>query len=371
MAIWRLKLAFRYQFKHSLATHGGSENLVVGVTTTEGVVGYGEGIPRVFVTGETMAESLEALTDRLAPRVLGTSLPSPPRLLPALETLLPAVDREASPAACCALEIALLDAAARLENLPLGSLLGPRRRPAVIYSAVLPLASADRMSRYLAMVKEKALRFVKVKVGGDDDPAMLAAIRRELGEEVDLRVDANGAWTAAEAVARLREMIPYRLSAVEQPVPGKDVDGMAAVSAAVPLPVIADESLVTEADARELIAAGACRIFNLRLSKHGGFLPTLRLSRLAQAAGLGCQLGCHVGESSLLAAAGRHFALAGPDLAYAEGSFAPYLLAQDVTDHPVVFDRGGAGPPLPGPGLGVAAQERLLHDLASFRTVVT
>jgi muconate cycloisomerase len=371
LAIWRLNLAFQYPFKHSLATHGGSENLVVGLTTDQGVKGFGEGIPRAFVTGETMTGSLDALTTELALRALAHPLPPPPDLLPTLDRLFPPSVREAAPAACCALETALLDAASRTLGLPLSHLFGPPARQSLTYSAVLPLASQNQMARFLKIVKAKNLRFIKVKVGGADDLAMLACIRKELGEEVDLRVDANGAWTAAEAVARLAEMAPFHLSAVEQPVPREDLAGLAQVSAASPIPVVADESLVTATDARRLIEARACKIFNLRLSKVGGFLPALRLRRMAEAAGLRCQLGCHVGETSILAAAGRHFAFTCPDLVYAEGSFAPYLLTRDPVDEPVVFHQHGEGRPLAGPGLGVVALESALNDLASYQTVVT
>jgi muconate cycloisomerase len=318
-----------------------------------------------------MDASLRALTEHLSPRALSSFFPPPPDLLPALAELLPTVYREQWPAACCALETALLDAAGRTLGLPLSSFLGPGVRDAVVYSSVLPLVSEAKMATFLQLTKAREMRFVKVKVGSEHDLAMLASIRRELGPAVDVRVDANGAWGAGEALERIREMTAYGISAVEQPVPGGDLAGLAQVSAASPVPIIADESLVSEADARRLIDARACHIFNLRLSKLGGFLPALRLRRMAAEAGLRCQLGCHVGETSLLAAAGRHFALTSPDLVYAEGSFAPYLLTQDPVDAPVVFLQGGLGPPLAGPGLGALALEPALNELASYRTVVT
>jgi len=181
---------------------------------------------------------------------------------------------------------------------------------------------------------------------------------------VDIRVDANGAWTAPQAIQRIKEMAPYKISAVEQPVAKEDFVGMQTVSAAVDVPIIADESLCHEKDAQRLIDLGACRIFNLRLSKCGGLGVTTRIRRLAQEAGMLCQLGCHVGETSILSAAGRHFALCSPELVYVEGSYASFLLNRDLVPQPVTFGFAGLAHDLPGPGLGIQVMDRTLDELA-------
>jgi muconate cycloisomerase len=85
---------------------------------------------------------------------------------------------------------------------------------------------------------------------------------------------------------------------------------------------------------------------------------------MAQAAGILCQLGCHVGETSILSAAGRHFALTVPLLSYVEGSFSSHLLVRDVVLRPVAFNGGGMAYELPGPGLGVEVLETALEALA-------
>ena len=74
------------------------------------------------------------------------------------------------------------------------------------------------------------------------------------------------------------------------------------------MPIMLDESLCGMVDAEEAIAGGLCDLFNIRLSKCGGFIPSLRLVQVARRHGLGCQLGCQVGETAILSAAGRHFA---------------------------------------------------------------
>ncbi|MGQ9689106.1 MAG: mandelate racemase/muconate lactonizing enzyme family protein [Desulfobaccales bacterium] len=365
--IWHLNCKFRYPFKHKLAIHTGSDNLVVRLTTAEGISGYGEGIPRDYVTGESLGAGLDILKEKLGPALLGFQVDSPIFLLPSLSQLMETFAAEPSPAVFCALETALLDAAGRSWKQSLSSLLGPIVAAQIIYSAVLPLAGGPHLRQFFQLVRAQGMRFVKLKVGEDNDLETLSQARQELGPEVDLRVDANGAWSASEAIARLREMAVFRLSAVEQPVPKDDFEGLRQVQEAVDIPIMADESLCTLADAENLIRLRACRMFNIRLSKVGGLTAARGIKERADAAGIRCQLGCHVGETSILAAAGRHFAFTHGPLAYVEGSFAPYLLTRDPVQKPVAFGNGGVGLPLPGAGLGIKVLDEVLDEMAVSR----
>ena len=369
--IWHLNCRFRYPFKHKLATHTGSDNLVVRLTTDQGVSGYGEGIPRDFVTGESLGASLAFLKENLVPAILRFPAVSPATLLPSWRRFQEESGADTSPGAFCALETALLDAAGHTWGQPLARLLGAPAAGNLTYSAVLPLTAGPPLIKFLELARAQDMQYVKLKVGEDNDLDTLAQARSVLGEGIDLRVDANGAWGAAEAIARIREMAPFRLSAVEQPVAKEDFAGLRQVQEAVDLPIVADESLCTLDDAKRLIHLKACRIFNLRLSKMGGITNAIRIKEAAAAAGIRCQLGCHVGETSILAAAGRHFAFSQGPLSYLEGSFAPFLLNRDPVEEPVAFSRGGVGLPLPGPGLGVRVLEEVLDELAVSRITLS
>lgn len=357
-------MGFLYPVKHNLAEHSGTENLVVKVTADTPVPGYGEGVPRVFVTGETLPASLTFLSETLAPAILAQDFSSPPQLQEALRNLFQETAGELHPAAFCALETAILDAAGRAWNLPLHAFLGPWRSGRLVYSAVIPMAAPEQLARLFRQAKTLDLPFVKLKVGNPNDLEALRLAREILGWQIDIRVDANCAWSAAEAIRRLREMQPYRLSAVEQPVAKDDLAGLQEVSAAAGLPVIADESLCTEREARKLIDLKACQIFNLRLSKCGGPGAAGRIRQLAAAAGVRCQLGCQVGETSILSAAGRHFASCGPELIYLEGSYSPFLFAREPVAQTLGFGPGGLAPELPGPGLGIEVRDQVLEELS-------
>ena len=103
---------------------------------------------------------------------------------------------------------------------------------------------------------------------------------------------------------------------------------------------------------RRAVGAGTCDLYNLRLSKCGGFIPTLRLAQFAVQHGLGFQLGCQVGETGILSAAGRHFATSVKGIRNLEGSFDRHLVWDPLTTSDLTFGRGGWAPALVGCGLG-------------------
>jgi muconate cycloisomerase len=211
------------------------------------------------------------------------------------------------------------------------------------------------------------MRQIKVKVGTRDDTARLEAVRKAVGDDVELRADANAAWKADEAIEQLKRLAPFKLRAIEQPVGAADLAGMKRVRDESGVPVMADESLVTLQQARRLAELGACDYFNVRLSKCGGISGSLAVAKLAQEAGIKIQVGAQVGETGILSAAGRTFAAHLPSLAFAEGSFGTWLLAEDVTFENVAFGMGGRAPLLKTRGLSVTLKEDVLDRLAAAK----
>jgi muconate cycloisomerase len=333
----------------------------VALADDQGRVGYGEGVPRSYVTGETPRGSLEALERELAPLVLGSVL-DPHQALGWLEKQGGPKLIDRCPAAACALETALLDLAGQILNQPVSALLSDRPPVPVTYSAVIPLLPDKVMSAILARAKAINCKQVKVKVQRQGAVELVARVRRVLGPQVDLRVDANGAWTADEAVEIIAAMAPSRVEAVEQPVAKDDLEGLARVTAAVEPLVLADESLCTRGDARRLVENWAVGGFNLRLSKCGGPARTGDLLEMAAGEGLPSMLGCQVGELGL----GRHFASVHPELIYLEGSLTRFFMEKDLTRQDLTFGPRGQAPLLPGPGLGVKVDTAALTGCQAF-----
>jgi muconate cycloisomerase len=124
-----------------------------------------------------------------------------------------------------------------------------------------------------------------------------------------------------------------------------------------------DESLTSVQDAERAIQAGTCDLFNIRLSKCGGFLNSLTLAAMAHHANLGYQLGCHPGESGILSAAGRHFATSVDSIRYREGSADRHLIKDLITHESLTFGRGGWAPAIRTPGLGITIDEGKLQQI--------
>lgn len=359
--LYLLQIQLCMPIKHYLAERTHSENLVVKVVTDSGVVGFGEGIARQYVTGEVMEASLRFLQDHLIPQLNGFHPSGPPDLIEALAELLSEDNRAQAPAACCALELAILDAAGKTWSQSVAQMLGGGDQP-LIYSAVIPMMSPPSFHRLLQVIRDMEMSFVKIKVGNERDTEVLSLAREILGHEVDLRVDANGAWSSEEAQERIAAMMAYGISAVEQPVPKEDIQGLKRVSEQVELPIIADESLCLERDAKKLTSLDACQVFNLRLSKCGGILAANRLYEIGRKKAIAAQLGCQVGETGILSAAGRQLA-SSRKLLYLEGSYSSYLLKDDIVNERVEFGPGGMAQPLAGHGLGVSVNEETLQRL--------
>ena len=363
--LYLLQIELCMPIKHYLAERTHSENLLVKVVTDSGVVGYGEGIARQYVTGETTAASLSFLRDHLIPKSNGLHWDDPDDLFSKLRELISEPNRAQAPAACCALELAILDAAGKTWGQPVAKFFGGGREP-LVYSAIIPMMNQPSFHRLVHLIRDTRMSFVKIKVGNDQDLAVLSLAREILGHEVDLRVDANGAWSVEEAEERIGAMIPYGISAVEQPVPKNDMAGLKRLSDRMDTLVIADESLCIERDAKDLASLCACQVFNLRLSKCGGILAAHRMFEIGQKQGIAAQLGCQVGETGILSAAGRQFAMS-HKLRYLEGSYSNYILKEDIVNEPLEFGPGGIAQPLIGPGLGIKVNEEALERLTVMR----
>ena len=366
--IMTLSIPMRLTFRHALATRDTTDSIVVRVDDGEGHVGFGEGAPRSYVTGESSETAVEALQQRLAPRILGATLGSYDDAVAQLGRLLDGLPRNEH-AAMCALDLAVLDIAGHVFGCSAGTVVGPIEHERVRYSGVVSGDGVDAALKACEMIHGYGIAAVKLKVGTDpdDDLRILAGARSILGDECSLRIDANGAWTAPEALQRLEAFAPFGLEAVEQPVARDDLDGLTWLTERSPTPVIVDESLASRADAEMLIDRRACHCFNIRVSKCGGLVNAARIREMARQAGITCMLGAQVGETALLSAAGRHFATRSKNLLFIEGSYDKIVLEENIGEQDLTIGPGGWGPVLTGNGLGVDVDEARLSRFVDHR----
>jgi L-alanine-DL-glutamate epimerase-like enolase superfamily enzyme len=313
------------------------------------------------VTGETAQSAFRTLTEAMVPSLARRNFDSPETVKAFLHGMVSSLLCQSNLAAYCALDLALLDLSSKCWSRSPEQILGTSWHTPPPYSAVIPLLPPDRLEPFLSLVQKHAMRYVKIKVSTHVDPSVFNRALTVLGPDVDLRVDANGAWTEAGALANIQALKAYTVRSVEQPVAKDNLEGFRNVAHQSDIPVMADESVCSLDDARKLLDTRACHAFNIRLSKCGGFSGSLAVAEMATVGGLRCQVGCQVGETGILSAAGRHLAGWLQDLLYVEGSFGTWALQEDITEEDIRFGRGGEALPMEGEGLGIHVCEETLR----------
>lgn len=332
-----LDLPLQNPFGISRRTTTVARNVVVRVEW-EGLTGYGESAPNAYY-GECQ-ESVLAWLPRLA-----DALPEDPL---AIHRAVAALEHAAhhNPAARAGLELALWDLLGKRYGAPVWRLWGLDER-VPLSSFTIGIDTPERMAEKAA--DARAYPLLKVKVGTADDEARLRAVR-EARPDARIQIDANGAWSAKEAIAALARLEPYGVELVEQPVRADDLDGLAAVSRATRLPLYADEGCVTARDVPKV--AGRCDGVVVKLQKCGGLLPALEHVQAARAHGLKVMMGCMVESGLGIAAATQLAPLC--DALDLDGNL---LLAEDPFD--AVAARAGQLTMPAGPGLGATPRASL------------
>jgi muconate cycloisomerase len=376
-------LPFRRPFKHAAAERSSSHSVFLKCVTDDGTVGFGECLPRSHVTGETCDGVFELLRVAILPQLIGRRFES----LQAVEDFLGACDGRApdtwvdratpQSAAWCAVDLALLDAfGCAFGSRPLAH---QTASPAahLSYSGVLSAERGPSLAISTLTQRLFGFRQIKLKVAPTTTDQAVRWVRRLCGRRMDLRVDVNMGWTRENAPRRMRALSRHGIRMFEQPIAAGDVSGLARLTAETGLGVMADETFTTRESLAELIERHACTAVNARLSKCGGLLATLARCREALAARLDLQIGCQVGETSLLSAAQLVLLSAVAPVRYAEGCFGRHLLRQDPGSPVLQFGFRGRPPALPaGPGFGIEMDEQVLaryatrHESIRARTAI-
>ncbi|WP_247731337.1 dipeptide epimerase [Halovivax limisalsi] len=333
-SVERVSLPLEFPFTIARGTSTETANVIVRIEDEDGVVGIGGAAPSTHY-GETAATVEAVLPDLLA--VVEDA--GDPHQLERIERRM----REAvadNPAARCAVSIALHDLVCKRLDVPLYRYWGLDPDRTVTSSYTIGIDDTETMAEKTETALERGHDTLKVKLGTDRDVEIVETIR-DVAPEARLYVDANEAWTPKEAVRKIERFAAYDLEFVEQPVPAENPEGLRYVSEHSPLPIAADESLLTAADVPRV--ADRCDVANLKLMKCGGLLEARRIVHAARAHGLQVMCGC-MSESNASIAAACHLA---PLLDYADldGSL---LLADDPYD----------GVPMPGGRIDLSAVTR-------------
>ncbi len=330
------------------------EYVLVEIHTDTGLVGIGEAPADIGFFGQTVEAIEVAINDYLGPQLVG-------REPFEIASLMDRIEYRENSCAKSGIDMALHDLVGKARGVSVGQLLGGVKRSRIPVAVEIAGGSpADMASACVALMKQNVRAF-KPKIGGipEHDAERLRAIREAVGPDVSLRADANRGYTPDEAIdlCRRSERLGVGLELLEQPVPAHDLPGMAKVTAAVDIPIEADESCFGVEDALAVIRAKAADVLNIKIGKAGGLDKSMRIAALAREAGLEVVLGTAFGLGVSISAKLQ--------LAAAIGDFSGAVEFTELSLHgPMLkgdadrmlslpLDEDGCLPLPQGPGLGV------------------
>ncbi|RMG28811.1 MAG: hypothetical protein D6730_04970 [Bacteroidetes bacterium] len=363
-----VQIPLRVAFSQASNTTQQSHSLVLECSSAEGVKGYGECCPRLYVTGEDH-ESVSRDVHQLARMASGRTFEDLDAIRQWVCGELPG---KLGPSTICALEQALLDAWGKEKGVNVFELLGNGHKQKLEYSLVLPLLPPPALTALLRRFHFLHPREIKLKVDQQLSTSLenIRRIRRFYPWPVNIRIDANCSWTFAQAQAFIPALLEAGVHSFEQIFPAgmEECMGLITDEFGAQAHIMADESLISYRHARYLIENRLCNRFNLKISKLGGVFNSLRIYKLAVANGVGCQLGAHYGESSLLTAAGMLFSAMAPNVHVHEGGLGSLLLTHDLCPQAwtLANDCTMHLPQSQGYGMGVAVEEKLLENCSTL-----
>ncbi|OCS85221.1 mandelate racemase/muconate lactonizing enzyme family protein [Caryophanon latum] len=362
--IFKIELPLIEPFVVSYATYPNMPSIITKLTTTCGIVGWGEAVPDEHVTGETLEGTFAVLKHHLAPAVIGENAMNFEALHEKMDAAVYGV-----PAAKAAIDIACFDAVGKKLGVPAYQLTGGRYHEKFPITHVLSIATPEAMADEAARRVDMGYTSFKMKVGRDvaSDVARIRAVRERVGEAIAIRVDVNQGWVnAANTLQAVRQLEQLNIDWLEQPVKADDIDAMVAIKAKTTIPLMIDEGLRGVRDMREIIAKNAADKVNIKLMKCGGMYPAMKLAHMAQMAGIECQIGSMV-ESSVGSAAGFHVAFSNKAFTSVELT-GPLKFSKDIGnlhyDVPFIQLNERAG-------LGVDVDEAILAELTDESVVVS
>lgn len=339
--------------------HHTSDYVIVKVHTDEGIVGLGEATVSALWSGETSKSCVAALDDLIGPALIGADPTQVTALRRKMDFLI-----KLNPFTKSAVEMALWDITGKALGVPVHQLLGGKVRDVISTKMMIGAFELPRVRSLAEQFLSWGVKCLKVKVGLDlaGDLARVQAVRNVAGPDIPITVDANCGWNVTTARVALDRLRQYNLLIAEQPIAPGDTEAMASLRYPGGIPIMADESVFTLADAWNVLRAHAADVISIYPGKNGGIAASIEIAQVAAAAGIPCHIGSNL-ELGVGSAAMLHLACAVKNIeseSYPADILGPHYHESDLLAEPLDLSFGGARVP-EGPGLGVALDEGRLH----------
>jgi L-Ala-D/L-Glu epimerase len=364
----QVRLPFSFEFSHSLRKRSYVNNIIVEIVAEHGeITGYGEGAPRSYVTGESPDSTAKSIRHFIQQDTFPCQLNNISQIWNFIDNITSGREHNA---AICALETALLDALGKSQDRHVIDYFSKDFiADNVYYGAAIPLDSTNKIIELCGLVKEQKVNKVRLKLGKnfEQNKEIIETVHSVFEGNHDLRVDINCSWDRNLAFKHIPLIKKYKIKVVEQPMMPNEPDlaDFADIMQKEGVLLMADESACSLGDMEKIAKEGYYQMINVRLSKCGGFRNSLKIIGYLRMKGILFQVGCQLGESGILSAAGRVLCLLSRDAVYYDGSYDQYMLKENITVENVSFGLGGKAGPLKGPGLGVQVNRQSLKNMCN------
>ena len=353
--IYKVFIPLKEPFVISLGPIHEVQNVVVIIRTADGCTGYGECSPYMTINGESV-DTCFIVAQYFAQVLKGKNALD-------IAACMDVMDRTiyGNTSIKSAFDIALHDIAGQHAGVPIYKLLGGENNKVLETDMTVSIGDPQKMKADAIRFKEQGFPAIKVKLGEslEKDVARIKAIREGIGNEHPLRIDANQGWqTAGNAIAVLQALHEYNIEHCEEPILRYRFMDLPKVSAASPIPIMADESCGDEHDAERLIQLNACSMFNIKLGKSSGFYKGLKIAQLGAQAGLHMQVGGFM-ESRLGMTAAAHMALSNDHIHHCDFD-TPLMFTEDPVIGGICYKDKGVIDLPDTPGLGAVIDESYL-----------
>jgi L-alanine-DL-glutamate epimerase-like enolase superfamily enzyme len=308
---YRLRIKLKKPFITSLGANTHAENILIRMVTADGTEGQGECSPFPSINGESM-ETAYVVADYLGAALKGSDALD---IASSIEKMNRAIYANSSIKS--AFDMALYDIAAKNSGMPLWRFLGGKKDKTIATDYTVSLDTPEHMAVQAAQIKEEGFPLIKVKLGDNPltDISRVREIRKAVGPDIPLRLDANQGWNPSGTILVLSALADMNIQHCEEPIPRWQFMDLPELKRNSPLPLMADESCCDEHDAERLIRLDACHRFNIKLGKSGGLFTAQRMLRIAEKHGIPVQLGGFL-ESRLAFTAATHLAFCSPQVLY-------------------------------------------------------
>lgn len=287
-----------------------AQNVLIRIFTDAGIHGTGECSAFPMIVGETQETCLDMAKDFAAILKGKDPLEIPARM----NDLLGYAAHNGTIKS--AFDMALFDIAAKKAGLPLYKFLGGEKRT-IETDMTIGIDTPAGMAQTALKYQSQGCRIIKIKLGKKvhDDIERVEQIRKAVGEEMTLRLDANQGWDFDEALFALGALEKYNIEFCEQPMRTWYDDKLPELHLNSPIKLMADESCYNHHDARKLINSQSTTYLNIKFSKSGGILEAQKIHEEALKKGVKCMIGSML-ESRIALTANLHFALASPNVVF-------------------------------------------------------